>query len=65
VGDDAGLFFTPGDAEALAAQILGLLGDSTRRANMASAARNRALGFDDRVVAEQLARVYQQVRALN
>jgi glycosyltransferase involved in cell wall biosynthesis len=64
VGDEAGLLFPPGDADALATGILRLLEDEPARMCMAAAARTRALGFDHRVAAEQLTRVYRRVEEL-
>ena len=64
IGEEAGLTYPLGDAEALAAALLRLLEDEPARRRMAVAARKRALGFDHRVAAEQLKQVYRQVRAL-
>ena len=60
---DCGVVVTPGDADALAAQILALAGDSARRLAMAANARTAsALFARDRQVAEH-ARIIREVAA--
>jgi len=50
----------PGDAEALAAGIAGLLGDAKRAAALGRAARERARSFDWPVVATQIEEAYTE-----
>jgi phosphatidylinositol alpha-mannosyltransferase len=57
-GDEAGLLVPPGDADALAAALRGLLGNPARRAELARAAAERVGPFDWSGIARQVLRVY-------
>jgi phosphatidylinositol alpha-mannosyltransferase len=55
---EAGRFFPPGDADALAAAVRGLVADSGERARMSAAGILRAEGFDWPVITEAVLRMY-------
>jgi glycosyltransferase involved in cell wall biosynthesis len=61
VWDDAALFVPPGDAEALAAALNGLISDTPRRRALASRARLRALQFTPRRMATAYLQAYREV----
>lgn len=58
-----GLLVEPGDAPALAAALLALLGDAELRRRLGEAARARARDFDWGVVAPRVAALYERVLA--
>ena len=59
--DESAALVPPGDGEAMADAVLGLCGDDERRAEMARAARRRALALDWDRVANSLLGVYEAV----
>jgi glycosyltransferase involved in cell wall biosynthesis len=64
LGDEAGVLFPRGDAEAMADAVLRLCDDQPACARMGAAARARALALDHRVAARRLMDVYRRVEAL-
>jgi phosphatidylinositol alpha-mannosyltransferase len=60
---EAGALFPTGDSDALAATIVGLLGDPPRRAALAAAARRRVPRYDWSTVTDQVLEVYDLVLA--
>jgi len=58
---DAGLLVPAGDPAALASAIARLHGDEALRADLGRRARERAAGFDVRVMVEAYSRLFQQV----
>jgi len=60
VGGDAISYFAPGDATALATQIVSLLGDTAARRSMAVAGRTRAQQFDWPRVAAAYREIYRE-----
>jgi glycosyltransferase involved in cell wall biosynthesis len=62
-GGDAALYFEPGDASALAAQVLRLLGDADLRAALVTKGLERAAGFTWRRTAARTREVYAKVVA--
>ncbi len=61
VGGDAALYFPPGDAAALGAQVLRVLDDSALAARLVATGRARAAGFTWRATAERTRDVYRDV----
>jgi glycosyltransferase involved in cell wall biosynthesis len=61
VSEDCGVLVPPGDAAAMAREVLALLEDQPRRAALARGARARALAFDWSVVGEQMCAVYRRL----
>jgi glycosyltransferase involved in cell wall biosynthesis len=60
VGEHAGILCPPQDPETLAAAMLRLLNEPDLAETMGAAARVKALAYDYRRVAEQLAEVYRR-----
>lgn len=58
VGGDAALYFPAGDAEALAAAVIGLLEDERTRSNLSAAGVARATRYDWSVIAARYRSVY-------
>jgi glycosyltransferase involved in cell wall biosynthesis len=65
LGESAGVLCPTADPRALADGVLRVLGDRQFAVRMGAEARNRALRFDYRVVAEELRQVYERVRSLD
>jgi glycosyltransferase involved in cell wall biosynthesis len=64
LGSEAGILFPPGDDAALAEAILRLAGNPQLAGAMGAAGRQRAFGFDYRVIARQHAEAYAKVMEL-
>ena len=58
ISKDSGLFFAPGDADALTEQIDLLLSDATMREQMCVSARENSKRFEWKHLVRQLAEVY-------
>ena len=61
VNKDCAVLVPPYNAEAMAGQVMRLLGDKSERDRLAERVRKRACCFDWNVVAEQMKRVYHRV----
>lgn len=59
--DSCGVLVPPGDSEGLAREVIGLLGDDSRRRAMSGNSRTRALRFEWSKVATELQQVYEKV----
>jgi phosphatidylinositol alpha-mannosyltransferase len=63
VAGNTALFVPPGDADALAAGVIGLLGEPGRAGAAGAAARDRAAEFDGAIVAAQYVEAYEDALA--
>lgn len=62
---ESGLFFEPGDASGLAAQLVRLASDIELRARLVRGARERVTVFDERGIALRIQQVYDEVIGSN